>query len=150
MTTLYRAYGADDVLLYLGVTDALKKRVAQHRRSSDWFPDAVRWTEEAYPERDAALTAERTAIATENPLYNDQGADHSACEHPRCVTKRAKAREKLRADIDRRVAELIAAAPPITDEQRQAAVAILGPALRAQADRQRAQPAKRKVGGLAA
>lgn len=150
MTTLYRAFDADNVLLYVGVTENLKKRQGQHRRSSDWFPDAARWTEDAYPERDAALTAERTAIATENPLYNDQGADHSACEHPRCLAKRAKAREKLRADIDRRVAELIAAAPPITDEQRQAAVAILGPVLRAQADRRRAEPVKRKSGAMAA
>lgn len=35
--------------------------------------------------------------------------------------------------IAERVAELIAEAPPITEEQREAAVRILGPAIRAQA-----------------
>lgn len=34
--------------------------------------------------------------------------------------------------IAERVAELIAEAPPITEEQREAAVRILGPAIRAQ------------------
>lgn len=37
--------------------------------------------------------------------------------------------------IAERVAELIAEAPPITEEQREAAVRILGPVLRAQAER---------------
>jgi hypothetical protein len=43
--------------------------------------------------------------------------------------------------IAERVAELLAEAPPITDEQREAAVRILGPALRAQAE-QRAMDSK--------
>lgn len=42
--------------------------------------------------------------------------------------------------IAERVAELIAEAPPITEEQREAAVRILGPILRAQAQRRAKQP----------
>jgi hypothetical protein len=42
--------------------------------------------------------------------------------------------------IAERVAELLAQAPPITEEQREAAVRILGPAIRAQAERRAKQP----------
>lgn len=42
--------------------------------------------------------------------------------------------------IAERVAELLAEAPPITEEQREAAVRILGPVIRAQAERRAQRP----------
>jgi len=73
---VYRALDRDDVVLYVGVTNSLFARMAQHRRSSPWWTSAVRidWT--IYDNRVEAETAERTAIHLHSPHWN-------IVDHPR-------------------------------------------------------------------
>lgn len=68
--TLYRAFGADGRLLYVGISKNFKKRKQQHAARSQWYSLAVEWHEELYPNRKAALAAEATAILEERPIFN--------------------------------------------------------------------------------
>lgn len=68
---LYRLYGADDALLYVGISVHLA-RWAGHATDKPWWREVARATVEWFPDRSAALTAERAAIATERPRCNVQ------------------------------------------------------------------------------
>lgn len=79
---VYRLYGHDDQLLYIGCTVDLDYRLYMHETA--WYSNAgsmairehggfVRCTSEDYPDRQSALTAERAAIRDEAPLCNRQG-----------------------------------------------------------------------------
>ncbi len=67
---VYRFYAADDRLLYVGITDDLLRRWAEHQKSSDWFPLAVRaeWT--WYDSREEAAMAETLEIRRDLPEWN--------------------------------------------------------------------------------
>lgn len=69
-TALYRFYGADDRLLYVGVAKDIKKRWKDHELVQRWWHlierNSVTWLES----REAALAAEATAVDEEAPLYN--------------------------------------------------------------------------------
>jgi hypothetical protein len=69
-TALYRFFGADDQLLYVGITDRLGERWSTHMRTKPWWPKVRRQTSEWYDTRTAAADAERLAIREERPLYN--------------------------------------------------------------------------------
>jgi hypothetical protein len=70
--TLYRFYDADDMLLYVGISDDWTRRLRQHWRDKPWFGDVISVTREPYPDRGAVSAAERAAIRAERPLYNKQ------------------------------------------------------------------------------
>jgi len=108
--TLYRAWDVDDGLLYIGQTSNLKKRQAEHRRSSEWFARAVRWTTEEYPDREAALVAEAAAIAAERPEFNIGG------QPPRPPTAEELAAAEAR--VNEWVEAQLANAPPLSAHQR--------------------------------
>lgn len=71
-TALYRFFGEDGELLYVGITKRLLTRWREHSRdyATTWWPmvrsNTVLW----YPNRTEAGRAERYAIHTEKPLYN--------------------------------------------------------------------------------
>lgn len=69
-TAVYRAYDADGLLLYVGVTSGLMQRIAQHEKSSEWAISTATITVEWWPTRAAALAAETRAIVTEGPVFN--------------------------------------------------------------------------------
>lgn len=69
-TWVYRAFDADERLLYVGCTKNLGSRKADHRKRAPWYADAVSWTSVEYPTRAGALAAEALAIDTENPVWN--------------------------------------------------------------------------------
>jgi len=69
-TTLYRFYNIDDVLLYVGITEAGAMRWSSHRRGKEWWGDVARVTVDHFPDRQTAAEAEVRAIKTEGPLYN--------------------------------------------------------------------------------
>lgn len=74
-TALYRWFDADDLLLYVGISDQLATRVGNHIKGSSWMDFAVRSTIERFPLRDLAAAAEEAAIKAEQPLFNHQHND---------------------------------------------------------------------------
>lgn len=75
---LYRHFDADEVLLYVGITNDLPARTRNHTKSSHWAEFAVRSEAEWFDTREAAAQAERQAIATEGPLFNAVHATRAA------------------------------------------------------------------------
>jgi predicted GIY-YIG superfamily endonuclease len=59
-------------LLYVGVSNSWPRRLSEHQAAKAWFKDATRVTLKSYPDRAAALDAERHAIETKRPLFNIQ------------------------------------------------------------------------------
>ncbi|GAB2331761.1 GIY-YIG nuclease family protein [Streptomyces variabilis] len=74
-TAVYRLYGEDGALLYVGVSSAPKARWAQHRADKAWWPEVRRYTIEWADNRAAALVHEAEAIRSETPRYNVVGTD---------------------------------------------------------------------------
>lgn len=66
---VYRCYGADGELLYIGATSDLARRLRDRPRDH-WWPDVARITEEWHPTAPSAFAAERLAITAEQPRYN--------------------------------------------------------------------------------
>lgn len=71
---IYRHYDADGSLLYVGITNCPKRRLAEHKCRAAWRDEiadvSVKWV----PSREEAEAAERTAIATEGPIFNGGNA----------------------------------------------------------------------------
>ncbi|MFH8531579.1 GIY-YIG nuclease family protein [Streptomyces tendae] len=70
ITVLYRFYGANKQLLYIGVTGQPRERWPAHRRKAAWWSLAAYVAVEIHPTEWQALNAERAAIKTENPQFN--------------------------------------------------------------------------------
>lgn len=70
VSTVYFYYGADDELLYVGVTGNGPLRGRQHSHTAPWWHLAVRAEFEHFRTFEDALTAERAYIADLDPLYN--------------------------------------------------------------------------------
>lgn len=68
--TLYRAYDSSGRLLYVGISVDPKRRLAQHRREKDWWPEVDRVAEEVWPDRASAQEAETLAVQSEGPVHN--------------------------------------------------------------------------------
>lgn len=69
-TALYRLFGDDDVLLYIGISDTFGRRWNQHAQSQSWWPEVRRQAVDWHPTRDDAEAAEEAAIKAEKPRYN--------------------------------------------------------------------------------
>lgn len=71
---VYRAYTADDRLLYVGMTRNPESRfrswVTRCYGRPPWVDQAARWTWTQYPNSAAASAAERDAIRSEHPVAN--------------------------------------------------------------------------------
>lgn len=74
MTTLYRFYGADDALLYVGVTGTGLPRVRAHASKAHWWQHVARATFD----HGRTLDDERTAIELERPLFNVEHTERSS------------------------------------------------------------------------
>lgn len=71
-TAVYVARQADGQVIYIGVTHALKERLAKHRRSSAWWGKASTVTVELWPGRIEAMGRERRLIRYFDPLHNNK------------------------------------------------------------------------------
>lgn len=69
-TALYRLFGDDDALLYIGIAKYFGRRWHQHAHAQPWWPEVKRQTVDWYPSRAEALKAETAAIRAEFPRYN--------------------------------------------------------------------------------
>lgn len=70
--TLYRCYGADGSLLYIGITNDFDRRMRNHRNKSRWFGLVDRTEEQKVIGRYTAQHLEERAIKAEKPAYNRQ------------------------------------------------------------------------------
>lgn len=78
-TALYRLYGADDALLYVGVTRNISLRLSQHKADKKWWPQVTRRTMTWYGSRAEARAAESKAVFAEKPMHN---REEPAPEYP--------------------------------------------------------------------
>lgn len=69
-TAVYRLYGHDGELVYVGMTVNIERRLADHERGSFWWPHVARTAVVWYDTRPEADAAESEAVAAEKPLYN--------------------------------------------------------------------------------
>ncbi len=69
-TTLYRLYGSDDTLLYVGISKHALTRIGQHARDKDWYGQVGRMEFEHFNTREEAAAAEVDAIHREAPIHN--------------------------------------------------------------------------------
>lgn len=70
MQYLYRAYGPEDQLLYVGISGNWSERLHAHERTSEWM-ELAEWVKlERYATREQVEKAEREAILTEAPIFN--------------------------------------------------------------------------------
>ncbi|WP_367134488.1 MULTISPECIES: hypothetical protein [Streptomyces] len=76
-TALYRLFGANGQLLYIGIAYDPESRWAQHSSDKPWWPLVARRDVEWHPDRRLAEDAERAAIWAEAPLYNAAGSQGS-------------------------------------------------------------------------
>jgi predicted GIY-YIG superfamily endonuclease len=95
-TAVYRAYTADDKLLYVGITDSVYARMAKHQTGSDWWALADYLLVEDYAERREALSRERQLIKQHQPPYNTvhkhpalKAKAKREAARPRCANKGA-------------------------------------------------------------
>jgi predicted GIY-YIG superfamily endonuclease len=80
---VYRLYDSADRLLYVGCTDDVDRRLAQHRRKgTGGGADISRCHAVAYPTRVEALGAESLAICAESPLLNVRQKSSPATRYP--------------------------------------------------------------------
>ena len=70
VTSLYRAFDTADNLLYVGISSQPSERFRQHRADKPWWVRVARIELMHYPNRAAAVEAERHAIQAEAPAYN--------------------------------------------------------------------------------
>jgi prevent-host-death family protein len=73
-TAVYRLFGAEGTLLYVGVSNEPPVRYTAHSYDKPWWGDVASKTEEWYPNRAAALKVESEAILKESPRFNRAGS----------------------------------------------------------------------------
>lgn len=84
-TTLYRLWSEQHLLLYVGVTDNLDRRLKEHAADKEWWADVAQVTTEVLPSTRRALEAEARAIFWEQPRHNILGSPrYSADWEARC------------------------------------------------------------------
>jgi hypothetical protein len=70
---VYRCFGKDGGLLYIGCTSQWRTRRNSHEKHSHWWPLVADVRHEEFPTPARAFAAEQFAIGTENPLHNIAG-----------------------------------------------------------------------------
>ncbi|MEU0181806.1 GIY-YIG nuclease family protein [Streptomyces sp. NPDC006207] len=69
-TALYRLFGDDDQLLYVGISSNPKRRWRDHANQKHWWPEVAEKTIEWFESRALAEEAERTEVGERRPRYN--------------------------------------------------------------------------------
>lgn len=68
--TVYWMYDAHGVLLYVGCTSDIDRRLGQHRRGRPWFSEVERIEVEHFDSRRPALDREREQINSRRPKHH--------------------------------------------------------------------------------
>lgn len=73
--SVYRLFDAEGVLLYIGRTDNLHRRLVEHQSVQPWSSEIAEVRARLYPTRMEAARAERVAINSEGAKYNMAAGD---------------------------------------------------------------------------
>lgn len=73
MYYVYRIYDKFDRLLYVGRSNDVRRRIEEHKATSDWMRRAYRFTTQEYRTLEEVMAAEMGAITSERPLFNGVG-----------------------------------------------------------------------------
>lgn len=73
MNLVYRAYGRDGSLLYVGYTSDLDGRMKAHRSSSAWYKEMADIRTKGFASRERAMAVEARAIRLLSPKFNRGG-----------------------------------------------------------------------------
>lgn len=98
---VYRVFGADDRLLYVGCTRRPWERFGQHRRQSEWWDQAVRVDWIPAGTLFEAHRLERRIITARRPPFNSHHNSQSTRAAEAAAAERAERRQAL---ADRRAA----------------------------------------------
>jgi hypothetical protein len=93
---VYRIFGDDDRLLYVGRSRWPAERIRQHARRAAWWPHARRHEVTWHPDKDTATVAERRAIQAERPAHNVRIGDYLASERQEMRDQIVRRRVALR------------------------------------------------------
>lgn len=77
---VHKAYNTDGVLLYVGISVNVFKRLKEHKQYAEWHPHSSRIDVVQYRNRDAARAEEARCIRSDNPLYNRTRENAWGCE----------------------------------------------------------------------
>ena len=78
-TTVYLLYGADDVLLYVGISGNIGSRFLQHAAQTPWWAEVERADYHHLPTRSMAERIEKALIWQCKPRYNLQHGGGQLC-----------------------------------------------------------------------
>ena len=101
--SVYRCFDADGVLLYVGSTIDVPRRMREHGRYSPWFGRMARVEVTDFQEQNFALEAERGAIKEEGPKCNLLGnpdPDLEFLAEARSEIPKPQARELTPIDLE--------------------------------------------------
>lgn len=104
-TSLYRYFGDNEKLLYVGITSSMHSRFIDHSKGAKWHRLVRNVSVEHFEKRSEALAAEKKAIKEEGPQFNVAHSPMGA----RGSFRYEKYRSSVSAVVDR--------APPLTPEQ---------------------------------
>ena len=92
-TALYRLFGDDDALLYIGIAKTFGKRWHQHAQVQPWWPEVRRQAIDWFPDRPSAESAEAPAIKAERPKYNIMHNPLRVAPRPEPIKRPARKQE---------------------------------------------------------
>ncbi|MFD5509136.1 hypothetical protein ACFWIB_15345 [Streptomyces sp. NPDC127051] len=93
---VYRLYGTNDELLYIGSAYDPAERCKEHKRQP-WWGEVVRRADEWHPTRGHAYDAEMRAIDADKPRYNVMGTAAYREECRRLAREDGARRQRNRA-----------------------------------------------------
>ena len=103
---VYRAFDSYGLLLYIGCSLDVTKRLMVHRREAAWFPYAETVGIWGPHRRSEAMRLEREAIETEHPYFNSSMANHRLVQmrHPMATSDADRLARYLAAREDAELA----------------------------------------------
>lgn len=130
-TSLYRHFASDGTLLYVGISLSWPARTKQHAHGSRWFEQVAKVDIERFPNREAALEAEREAIKREKPKFNVVHNRGSSAKAHRKNTKWrvAETAGRLRPQLAKDMGRLLKYPGPLPVAGITGPKALVGPAL---------------------
>lgn len=70
MFYVYRLIDADDLVVYVGTTNNIKRRIADHKSNKPWINEVVRVKGSTFQDKGKAAAEERRLIKKLQPKYN--------------------------------------------------------------------------------